>query len=64
MLNPYHQYSGVLETCLALEYWFFEALGSESVNICFRCSKEGSRVTIYEMVILSTVPKTNVLVEK
>ena len=28
----YPQYSGVLETCLALRYWFFEVLGSESVN--------------------------------
>ena len=26
------QYSGVLETCVALSYWFFEVLGSESVN--------------------------------
>ena len=26
------QYSGVLETCVALRYWFFEVLGSESVN--------------------------------
>ena len=23
---------GVLETCVALRYWFFEVLGSESVN--------------------------------
>ena len=29
----YPQYSGVLETCLALRYWFFEVLGSESVKI-------------------------------
>ena len=28
----YPQYSGVLETCLALRYWFFEVLGSESVK--------------------------------
>ena len=28
----YPQYSGVLETCLALRYWFFEVLGSESEN--------------------------------
>ena len=28
----YPQYSGVLETCLALRYWFFEVFGSESVN--------------------------------
>ena len=28
----YPQYSGVLETCFALRYWFFEVLGSESVN--------------------------------
>ena len=28
----YPQYSGVLETCLALRYWFFEVLGSESAN--------------------------------
>ena len=31
----YPQYSGVLETCLALRYWFFEVLGSESVNSLF-----------------------------
>ena len=30
-INP--QYSGVLETCVALRYWFFEVLGSESVNL-------------------------------
>ena len=29
-INP--QYSGVLETCLALSYWFFEVFGSGSVN--------------------------------
>ena len=29
----YLQYSGVLETCLALRYWFFEVLGSESVKV-------------------------------
>ena len=28
----YLQYSGVLETCLALRYWFFEVLGSESAK--------------------------------
>ena len=28
----YPQYLGVLETCLALRYWFFEVLGSESVK--------------------------------
>ena len=28
----YPQYSGVLETCLALSYWFFEVLGSKSVR--------------------------------
>ena len=28
----YPQYSRVLETYLALRYWFFEVLGSESVN--------------------------------
>ena len=28
----YPQYSGVLETCLALRYWFFEVLGSKSVK--------------------------------
>ena len=27
----YPQYSGVLKTCLALRYWFFVVLGSESV---------------------------------
>ena len=31
----YPQYSGVIETYLALRYWFFEVLGSESVNKCF-----------------------------
>ena len=30
-INP--QYSGVLETCVALRYCFFEVLGSESDNI-------------------------------
>ena len=29
-INP--QYIGVLETCVALRYWFFEVLGSESVK--------------------------------
>ena len=29
----YPQYSGVLETCVAQRYWFFEVLGSESVNV-------------------------------
>ena len=29
----YPQYSRVLETCLALRYWVFEVLGSESVKI-------------------------------
>ena len=29
----YHQYSGVLETGLALRYWFFEVLGSESFKM-------------------------------
>ena len=33
-INP--QYSGVLETCLALVYWSFEVLGSESVNVEYR----------------------------
>ena len=28
----YPFYSGVLETCLALRYWFFDVLGSESVK--------------------------------
>ena len=28
----YPQYPGVLETCLALRYWFFEVLGSESAK--------------------------------
>ena len=28
----YPHYLGVLETCLALRYWFFEVLGSESVT--------------------------------
>ena len=32
----YPQYSGVLETCLALRYWFFEVLGSESVKHLLR----------------------------
>ena len=30
-VEPIHpQYSGVLETCLALRYWYFEVLDSES----------------------------------
>ena len=29
----YLKYSGVLETCLALRYWFSEVLGSESVKL-------------------------------
>ena len=32
-INP--QYSGVLVTCLALRYWFFEVLGSESAMRLF-----------------------------
>ena len=28
----YPQYLGVFETCLALRYWFFEVLGSESAK--------------------------------
>ena len=28
----YPQYSGVLDTCSALRYWFFEVLGSKSVK--------------------------------
>ena len=28
----YPQFSGVVETCLALRYWFFEVLSSESVK--------------------------------
>ena len=32
----YPQYSGVLETCLALWYWFFEVLHSESVMASLR----------------------------
>ena len=32
-INP--QYSGVLETCVALRYWFFEVRGSESVKSFF-----------------------------
>ena len=28
----YPHYTGVRETCLALRYWFFEVLGSESVK--------------------------------
>ena len=32
-VEPIHpQYSGVFEICLALRYWLFEVLGSESVN--------------------------------
>ena len=29
----YPQYSGVLVTCLALRYWFFEVLGNENVKL-------------------------------
>ena len=38
----YPQYSGVLETCLALRSWFFEGLGSESVKV-YLLSKKGIR---------------------
>ena len=31
----YPQYSGVLETCLALRYWFIEVVDSESVKQFF-----------------------------
>ena len=45
----YPQYSGVLETCVALGYWFFEVLGSESVNTSTDChlttSGNGKHVT-------------------
>ena len=30
----YPQYSGVLGTCQALRYWFFDVLGSETVKMC------------------------------
>ena len=29
----YSQHSGVLETCLALRYWFFEVLCSDGVKL-------------------------------
>ena len=35
----YPQYSGILVTCLALRYWFFEVLGSESVKQGYRYHK-------------------------
>ena len=46
----YPQYSGVLETCLALRYWFFEVLGSESVNTVLSVSC--SLVICWEMTDL------------
>ena len=39
----YPQYSGVLETGLALRYWIFEVLGSKSV-------KEGGKVANRDLV--------------
>ena len=33
----YQKYSGVIEICLALMYWFFEVLGSESAKIFALC---------------------------
>ena len=33
-INP--QYSGVLETCMTLRFWFFEVLGSEIVKSVLR----------------------------
>ena len=47
----YPQYSGVLETCLALRYCFFEVLGSESVKTGFTVFLYKAQVTgsaIYE----------------
>ena len=49
----YPQYSGVFETCLALRYWFFEVLGSESVkpskmlmgNICNWLLQDNGAIT-------------------
>ena len=43
----YPQYLGVLETCLALRYWYFEVFGSESVNGQFRISKYQFRISKY-----------------
>ena len=36
----YIQYSGFLKTCLALRYWFFEVLGSESVKQLQFCAQK------------------------
>ena len=42
----YPQYSRVLETCLALRYWFFEVLGSESFNRRKPMNYQGNSVAI------------------
>ena len=54
-LNP--QYSGVLETCLALRYWFFEVLGSESVKFIngfsmqkTSCMQSGEHISTWEVL--------------
>ena len=43
----YTQYSGVLETCLTLRYWFLEVLGSERIKLALVCLCSGlfSKVT-------------------
>ena len=48
----YPQYSGVIETFLALRYWFFEVLGSESVSMFY--TKSQSRCLIVSIPDLAT----------
>ena len=49
----YPKYSGVIETCLALMYWFFEELGSESVNVRLNLSNSNNRrMTLAHVAIL------------
>ena len=33
MFNPYTQFLGVLETCLALRYWFFRCLAVKVLRV-------------------------------
>ena len=48
----YTFYSGVLETCLALRYWFFEVLGSESVKAhLYTCNVVLNSIMMYNHVI-------------
>ena len=56
MLNPYTlQYVGVLETCLALRYWFFEGLGSESVKMFLQshCIEKETKLNWFHIIVAS-----------